>query len=404
MKAPILVINCGSSSIKFALIDQAPDAPRLSGIAERLGSHEARLKLTDEHGSAREISLPRATHALALKTILEHLEVHRPIGIGHRVVHGGERFTAATLLDDAVVRTIRQTINLAPLHNPANLDGIVATRRLFEELPQVAVFDTAFHQTLPPHAYRYAIPEELYSRHGIRRYGFHGSSHAYVTGRLAEVSSRGEGGWLIAHLGNGCSATAVWAGRSLDTSMGMTPLEGLVMGTRSGDVDPGLHLHLARQLGMSLEGVDQLLNQKSGLLGLSELTNDMRELEQAASEGHAGASLAIEVFCYRLAKSLAGLTCALPRADGIAFTGGIGENSPLVRARTLGHLESLGVRLDSDANEGLGRGEEGQIHAQDATPTPEIRVIPTDEEGYIASQTRALIASLTSSPTLEEVL
>ncbi|MBY5924227.1 MULTISPECIES: acetate/propionate family kinase [unclassified Halomonas] len=404
MKAPILVINCGSSSIKFALVDQTPGAPRISGIAERLGSHDACLKLEEEHGNRRDISLPRATHALALKTILDHLGDQRPVGIGHRVVHGGERFTCATLLDDTVVRTIRQTVSLAPLHNPANLDGITATRRLFEHLPQVAVFDTAFHQTLPAHAYRYAIPEDLYQRHGIRRYGFHGSSHAYVSERLAEVSERGHGGWLIAHLGNGCSATAVWEGESQDTSMGMTPLEGLVMGTRSGDVDPGLHLHLARQLGMSLESIDLLLNQKSGLLGVSGLTNDMRELEQAAGAGHPGATLAIEVFCYRLAKSLAGLACALPRVDGIAFTGGIGENSSLIRARTLGHLKALGVHLDSAANSALARGSEGAIHDASESGSPEIRVIPTDEEGYIASQTRALITRLALADRSEEAV
>ena len=231
MKAPILVINCGSSSIKFALIDQAPDAPRLSGIAERLGSHEARLKLVDEHGSTREVSLPRATHALALKTILEHLEVHRPIGIGHRVVHGGERFTCATLLDGTIVRTIRQTVSLAPLHNPANLDGITATRRLFEHLPQVAVFDTAFHQTLPARAYCYALPYELYEQEGIRRYGFHGIVHRYTAQRAAALLERETFTGISCHLGNGTSLAAVRDGRSVDTTMGLTPLAGVPMGS-----------------------------------------------------------------------------------------------------------------------------------------------------------------------------
>jgi len=391
MNDPILVINCGSSSIKYALVPVGADEPRLSGIVERLGGHDARLTARDQRGQRLTLELPRANHASALKTIFETLGGQRPIAIGHRVVHGGERFTDATLLDDTVIRTVRQMINLAPLHNPANLDGITIARRLFTGLPQVAVFDTAFHQTLPDYAYRYAVPAEWYDKHAIRRYGFHGTSHAYIAGRLAKVSPNGRGGWVIAHLGNGCSATAVHAGKSLDTSMGLTPLEGLVMGTRCGDVDPGLPHHLAQRFGWSMEHIERLFNQKSGLLGLSELSNDMRELEHAEAQGHQGAKLAIEVFCYRLAKSIASLSCALPSFDGVAFTGGIGENSATIRARTLAYLGNVDLMLSTSANQQLPRGAEGRI---DTGQGRELWVIPTDEEGHIAAETRRLLEDL----------
>ncbi|ATJ83552.1 acetate/propionate family kinase [Halomonas beimenensis] len=389
MQDPVLVINCGSSSIKYALIASGDAPARLAGLAERLGGEDARLTGTDSRGERFAEPLAGADHHAAMAAILDRLEGLAPVAVGHRVVHGGERFHDATRLDDAVVRALEGLSELAPLHNPANLEGIGATRRLFPDLPQVAVFDTAFHQTLPPRAYRYALPEPLYRRHGIRRYGFHGSSHAYVSRRVATLSGRQDGGWLIAHLGNGCSACAVWRGESVDTSMGLTPLEGLVMGTRSGDVDPGLHAHLARRLGWSLERIDRLLNHESGLLGLSGLSNDMRRLEQAAAEHHAGAWLAIEVFCYRLAKALAALTCALPRLDGIVFTGGIGEHAPAVRARVIHQLHHFGARLDAGANAAID-GTEGRV---DAGQGPELWVIPTDEEAWIAAETRRLLES-----------
>ena len=389
MNDPVLVINCGSSSIKYALVPAAADQPRLTGLAERLGSADARLKGVDSRGEAFTRALGDAGHVEALAAILEGLGDHRPGAVGHRVVHGGERFTRAARLDDDVVAAIEATSALAPLHNPANLQGIAATRTLFPALPQVAVFDTAFHQSLPPRAYRYALPEALYRDHAIRRYGFHGTSHAYVSARTDALAGR-PGGWLTAHLGNGCSTAAVWEGQSLDTSMGLTPLEGLAMGTRSGDVDPGLHAHLARQLGWSLEEIDRVLNRESGLLGLSGHSNDMRELEAAADEGHAGAALAVEVFCYRIAKSLAALSCALPRLDGIVFTGGIGENSPRVRENVVALLPHFGLALDAEANRETIRGREGRIDA--LTPNrPALWVIPTDEEGRIADETRQLL-------------
>ncbi len=387
MNTPVLVINCGSSSIKYALIDSDPQAPRLAGLAERLGSSEARLKGKNSVGESFTQALPNADHAEALSAILKRLEGRVPGAVGHRIVHGGGHFTQAAMIDDSVIAAIETTAALAPLHNPANLAGIAATRHVFPDLPQVAVFDTAFHQTLPPRAYRYALPEALYTEHGIRRYGFHGTSHAYVSQRAAKLSSRGAGGWLTAHLGNGCSTSAIWNNQSLDTSMGLTPLEGLVMGTRSGDVDPGLHAHLHRQLGWSLDEIDNVLNKQSGLLGLSGLTNDMREVEDQALAGHKGAKLALEVFCYRIAKSLAALSCALPQLDGVIFTGGIGENSPIVRRDVLALLSHFRFSLDDVANEATIRGKEGKLDNAGHNG-PEVWVIPTDEEGRIAMETR----------------
>ena len=391
MSLSILVINCGSSSIKYALIANQTTSrqTRIEGLAEKLGSPDARIKGRDAKGQDFEQAINNANHTQALQAILTRLEGQHPDAIGHRVVHGGEHFTAAAQITDEVLAAIRQTSPLAPLHNPANLIGIDATLQVFPELPQVAVFDTAFHQTLAPRAYRYALPEALYYEHGIRRYGFHGTSHAYVSARADQLLGTDQHGWLTAHLGNGCSTCAIWHGKSVDTSMGLTPLEGVVMGTRSGDVDPSLHAHLHRTLGWSLEQIDQMLNKQSGLLGLSGLSNDMRTLTTAAEDGHDGAQLAIEVFCYRLAKSLAALSCGLPRLDGIIFTGGIGENAPNIRAKTLALLPHFGLNLDQAANHATTRGAEGRI---DQGTGPQIWVIPTDEEGRIAVETRQVLA------------
>lgn len=388
----ILVINCGSSSIKFALVNEAQETFMLSGLAERLGSPEAVLHW--QQGEQKDsLVLPGADHRLALSHLLPVVqqaaagELH---GIGHRVVHGGEHFSAASRLDATSLQAIRQVAPLAPLHNPANLQGIEAAMKLFPELVQVAVFDTAFHQSLPEHAYRYAVPQALYAEHGVRRYGFHGTSHHYVSRQAAQMSDLAydASSWLVAHLGNGSSTCAVENGHSRDTSMGLTPLEGLVMGTRSGDVDPNLHGHLARTLGWSLERIDSMLNKDSGLLGLSGLSNDMRTLEQAREQGHDGATLAIEVFCYRLAKSLAAMSCALRRLDGLIFTGGIGENSALIRSKTVNHLSLLGLQLDAQANARCVRGVAGAIHADGH---PRVLVVPTNEERQIALDTLALL-------------
>jgi len=395
MTHPVLVMNCGSSSIKFALVP-APSAdgskaPRRSGLAESLGTQEALLTVIDEQGQKTRIAIPHAGHEAALETILTHLGNEAPVAIGHRVVHGGEAFTHAVPINAAVLDAIKKTTPLAPLHNPANLLGIDATLKLFVDLPQVAVFDTAFHQTMPPRAFRYALPEDLYHLHQIRRYGFHGSSHAYVTRHADTLITDGaDHGWLTAHLGNGCSTAAIWAGASLDTSMGLTPLEGLVMGTRSGNVDPGLHVHLYRTLGWSLDEIDRILNKQSGLLGLSGLSNDMRTITEAAEQGHAGAQLAIEVFCYRLAQSLAAMSCALPMLTGLIFTGGIGENAAVIRAKAVALLPHFGFTLDEGLNTQMVRGAEGRI---DTGTGPQIWVIPTDEEGQIALETRQVLGS-----------
>ena len=388
----ILVINCGSSSIKFALINETQDAFILSGLAERLGSPDAQVHW--QHGDNKDsLILPHADHRAALAQVLPLVQAAaggQLHGIGHRVVHGGEHFTAACRLDALSLAAIRATAPLAPLHNPANLLGIEAAIRLFPELTQVAVFDTAFHQTLPEHAYRYALPDHLYREHGVRRYGFHGTSHRFVSQRAAEMAGLpvDASSWLVAHLGNGCSTCAILDGHSRDTSMGLTPLEGLVMGTRSGDVDPNLHSHLARTLGWSLEQIETLLNKDSGLQGLSGLSNDMRTLEQARKQGHVGATLAIEVFCYRLAKSLAAMSCALQQLDGLVFTGGIGENSALIRSKTVAHLKLLNLALDEPANARTVRGASGPIQA---AGHPRIMVVPTNEERQIALDTLALL-------------
>lgn len=386
MSTSVLVINCGSSSIKYALVSERRE-DRIFGLAENLGSADARIKGITAGGQPLELSIPHADHEKALETILERLSHYNPQAIGHRVVHGGT-LTKAELLTEEIVECIRAATPLAPLHNPAHLVGIDATMRLFPELPQVAVFDTAFHQTMPAHAYRYAVPKFLYTEHNVRRYGFHGTSHAYVSERGSELAgSFKQGGWLTAHLGNGSSTCAVWNGESLDTSMGMTPLEGVVMGTRSGDVDPSLHSFLANNLGWDIYKIDKMLNSQSGLLGLSDLSNDMRTLIEASEQGNEDATLAIEVFCYRLAKSLAALSCGLPRLDGLFFTGGIGENSAYIREKTVAFLPHFGFNLSKEANDSLKRGTEGRI---DTGTGPQIWVVPTDEEGRIAKETASV--------------
>jgi len=388
----ILVINCGSSSIKFALVNEAQATFPLQGLAERLGSPEAVVhwQLGD---TKQSLNIPDADHRAALEKLLpvaQEAAGGKLDGIGHRVVHGGEHFTGSSLIDEQVLNAIRDSAQLAPLHNPANLVGIDAAMALFPGLPQVSVFDTAFHQTMPEHAYRYAVPEFLYKEHSVRRYGFHGTSHNYVSKRAAEMTDLpvDDSCWLTAHLGNGCSTCAIVNGESRDTSMGLTPLEGLVMGTRSGDVDPNLHSYLNRTLGWSLEQVDRALNHDSGLKGLSGLSNDMRTLYEAKVAGHAGAALAFEVFCYRLAKSLASMACALPKLDGLIFTGGIGENAAAVRSRTLDHLKLFNFKLDEDANARCIRGVGGEIQA---AGSPRVLVVPTNEERQIALDTLALL-------------
>jgi len=313
----------------------------------------------------------------------------RIAAVGHRVVHGGEAFKASSLIDANVMAEIETCVRLAPLHNPAHLIGIRHALEFFPDLPQVAAFDTAFHQTMPEHAYLYAVPMELYREHGVRRYGFHGSSYRFALREAARILAKpaAELNLVCAHLGNGASVAAIRAGQSVDTSMGLTPLEGLVMGTRSGDIDPGLFSHLADDMDMSVQQTTAMLNQQSGLLGLSELSSDCRELEQAQAEGHAGARRALEKFCYQLAKHIAGQLVAAGKIDALIFTGGIGENSAWVRQRSIEWLAPLGFALDLAANQLCTRGQGGFIHAEGRVP---VLVIHANEEWMIALDTAQL--------------
>lgn len=386
----VLVINCGSSSIKFSLVDPGSGEHVLSGLAERVGSENARLVWKGAEAGERDLG--RADHDAAMGAIVGLLrETGRDfLGIGHRVVHGGERFTASQLVDEASMEALRAHCHLAPLHNPVNLVGIEAARKAFPDAPQVMVFDTAFHQTMPRRAYLYPVPWALYQEHGVRRYGFHGTSHRFVAARAAEQLGRPleDLALVSAHLGNGCSAAAILGGKSMDTTMGLTPLEGLVMGTRSGDVDPSLHAYLCDKLGITLAEVNAILNKQSGLLGLSGRSNDMRELLAAEADGDERAAVAVEVFCYRLAKAVAALVVALGRLDALVFTGGIGENSKPVRARTVALLPFLGLRLDSAANEDHGRANRGIITTTDH---PCALVVATDEERLIAQDRKSVV-------------
>lgn len=392
--ANVLVLNAGSSSLKFAVVDPASGARAMLGIAQRLGTDEATFDIAVGAETAPTARLDEGSHRAAVAAIVEHADALdaavRPVGVGHRVVHGGDEFSASVVIDDDVLAAVTRFSPLAPLHNPPALLGIEAVSAHWPGLPQVAVFDTAFHQTMPQHAYRYAVPREWYDDHHVRRYGFHGTSHRYVSGRAAEVLGvdPADLNVVVCHLGNGCSAAAVRGGVSVDTTMGLTPLEGLVMGTRSGDVDPGLFDYLGSVAGLSAAEVTGALNTRSGLLGLSGRSNDMRTVESAADDGDERARLALEVFAYRLAKAVSGLVVALGRLDALVFTGGIGENSPGVRARVVAALGFLGLRLDPDANAAAPRGRSIDVAAPGS---PAVLVIPTDEELMIALDTARLV-------------
>jgi acetate kinase len=391
----VLVVNMGSSSIKYALFAGAER--RASGLVERIGQGTPRMRHEGRAGRL-ERDLDARDHETGLRAVLEMLvdKDHGAVSslteitaVGHRTVHGGDRFTEATVIDDAVKAELERCAVLAPLHNPLNLLGIELCEKLLPGLPQVAVFDTAFHMTMPEHAWRYAIPRDVADKYRLRRYGFHGTSHKYVSRAAGDFLGRpaAELRMITCHLGNGASIAAVNHGRSVDTSMGLTPLEGLVMGTRSGDVDPGLVLHLLGQ-GMGHKDVDAMLNKRSGLLGLSGLSSDMRELEQAADAGHAGALLAIQAFCYRVRKYIGAYTAAMGGLDALVFTGGIGENGAGVRSRICQGLECFGVALDEGRNRA--RASNARLVSADGSRI-EVLVVPTDEESAIAAETgRAL--------------
>jgi acetate kinase len=390
--ALVLVLNSGSSSVKLALLDPVTGNRTVTALAERVGGEDTVVRLR-RHADEQADAPADGSHRGVIRHLLAALtedELSAVTGVGHRVVHGGRQFSSSVLIDDRVVVTLNELTGLAPLHMPGNLAGIDAARSELPDRPQAAVFDTAFHHSMPPHAYRYAVPAGWYEQHAVRRYGFHGTSHRYVSGRAAELLDRPIESlrMVTVHLGNGCSATAVRDGVSVDTTMGLTPLEGLVMGTRSGDVDPGALGYIGERLGLDLAGVLDALNTRSGLLGLSEISNDMRSVEEAARNGSATAALAVEVFCYRVAKAVGALAVALGRLDAVVLTGGIGEHSATVRSATLAHLGLLGITEDAEANAGHGERTGGRISAAGSVP---VLVVPTDEELVIARDTRELV-------------
>ena len=394
MSMKVLVINSGSSSIKFELFLLPQREVEARGALQRIGEQGSELSLEVGQNKQR-IQRPVADHEQGLRLIVEALtdsahgglsDISDIDAVGHRVVHGGEAFAQPALITDEVQRVIEQHVPLAPLHNPPNLQGITVARQLLPDVPQVAVFDTAFHQTIPEYAYIYPLPYELYEQHQVRRYGFHGTSHRYVAGRAAELLGQpaDQLNLITCHLGNGCSVTAVRGGRSVDTSMGLTPLEGLVMGTRCGDIDPAIINYVHGVTGKSVAEIDKLLNKHSGLLGLSGISNDMRTLLEAEAGGDARAALAIAIYCYRLRKYIGAYSATLGRVHALVFTAGVGENAATVRLRTLATMGPLGYQLDEDKNAAAGGGERDV--AADDSPA-RILVIPTDEELMIALDT-----------------
>ncbi|EQA15108.1 acetate kinase [Glaesserella parasuis 174] len=397
MSKNILILNCGSSSLKFAILDPASGDEKLSGLAENFNLVDARIKwkLNGEKGAA-DLGAG-AAHSEALNYIVKNIlsaELKDSIGaIGHRIVHGGEKYTSSIVITDEVVAGIKEAAAFAPLHNPAHLIGIEEAFKAFPELKEknVAVFDTAFHQTMPEHAYLYALPYSLYKEHGVRRYGFHGTSHYYVSREVAKVVGvePSKVNVITCHLGNGASVAAIRNGECIDTSMGFTPLEGLVMGTRSGDLDPAIIFFMHNTLGMSVKEIEETLVKKSGLLALTEVTSDCRYVEDNYAT-HAQAKRAMDVFCYRLAKYIGSYMAALgdDHLDAIVFTGGIGENAGPVRELTLNYLKLFGIKVDSDKNMAARFGKSGEITAADSTFRA--FVIPTNEELVIAQDTARL--------------
>ncbi|MFI6791680.1 acetate/propionate family kinase [Nonomuraea sp. NPDC050383] len=391
MAARILVLNTGSSSIKYELIDVESRERAARGLVERIGEEEGRL--THHAGGAEsrpyECERPFPGHAEGLAAVLEAFDKAGPeldpVAVGHRVVHGGTRFREAVLVDDEVIAAVEELAPLAPLHNPVNLAGVRVAREAFPGVPQVAVFDTAFHQTLPPEAYTYAVPREW----EVRRFGFHGTSCAYVSGRAAELLGRSpeETNLIVLHLGNGASATAIEGGRSVDTSMGLTPLEGLVMGTRSGDVDPALLGYLKRARGLDVEPAEEALSRAGGLLALAG-SGDMREVRRRAAGGDARARLALDVYTRRIRKYVGAYCAVLGRVDAVVFTGGVGEHDAATRAEALAGLDRFGLAVDAERNAADASGER-PVSPEGARTA--VLVVPTDEEWEIARQTLALI-------------
>lgn len=398
----ILVLNSGSSSLKYQLFDSETEEVLSKGLAERIGVAGGGGKIKHESSCGKtEVDVEMADHDQAMEHVFELLtdpkcgaiaSVDEISAVGHRVVHGGEKFVQPTLVDDAVLAEIDKLSQLAPLHNPPNLKGIRACMRRMPNVPQVAVFDTAFHATIPDYAYTYALPYKYYTDYGVRRYGFHGTSHKYVTGQAQKMLAANgldpaATKIITCHLGNGCSMAAVVGGKVIDTSMGMTPAEGLVMGTRGGDIDPAILVYLAKELHARADEIDDIINKKSGLLGVTGVSSDMRDVEQAAAEGNKRAELALAIFCYRIKKYIGAYSAAMGGLDAVVFTGGIGENSPEVRARVCKGMEFLGLKLDDEKNASL-RGP-----ADISKPEASVRIllVPTNEELMIARETAEVI-------------
>lgn len=395
----ILVINAGSSSIKFQLFEMPAGSIAAKGMVERIGQADAQLHYSaNSHPICQTIQA--ADHQQAMKAILAILtdaqagavkDAAEIQAVGHRVVHGGEEFTGSVKIDDAVLKSIERFADLAPLHNPPNLTGIQAARQALPNAVQVACFDTAFHATIPQTAYLYGLPYEIYEKYRVRRYGFHGTSHRYVARRAAELMGRDKYALnaITCHLGNGCSITAVKNGRSVDTSMGLTPLEGVIMGTRCGDLDPAIVFYLADK-GYSVAQLNEMFNKKSGLLGISGVSNDMRNLTEQAAKGHPRAQLAIDIFCYRIKKYIGAYTAVLGTLEAVIFTGGIGENNSAIRRRILSDLPQLGIEIDAARNEA--REPKERLISTDRSRV-KVYVIATNEEAAIAADTYRLVQS-----------
>ena len=393
----VLVINCGSSSLKYQLIDSETEVALAVGLCERIGI-DGRLNHTPNGGEKVVIEQAMPDHEVAISMVLDALtnenygvikNLDEIDAIGHRLVHGGEKFTKSVIIDDEVIAGVEECSPLAPLHNPANLIGVRACQAIMPGVPNIGVFDTAFHQTMEPVAYMYGLPYEYYEKYKVRRYGFHGTSHSFVSKRAIQMLNLDPDNSkiIVCHLGNGSSISAVKNGKVVDTSMGMTPMEGLVMGTRCGDMDPTIVEYLAHSLNKSLEEVMVILNKKSGVLGISGVSSDFRDLDKASNEGNERAKLAVEVFSYRTAKYIGSYIAAMNGVDAIVFTAGLGENNIVVREQVLNHFGYMGITLDKEANQI--RGEEKIISTPDSKVT--VAVIPTNEELAIAHETVALL-------------
>ena len=394
----VLVINCGSSSLKYQVIDSESEQVLAKGLCERIGI-DGRLVYTPAGGEKEVSDLDMPTHKQAVQYVIDALTNEKTgviksldeIGaVGHRLVHGGEKFASSTVIDDDVIKAVEEVSDLAPLHNPANLIGVRACQELMPGTPMVGVFDTAFHQTMPMEAYMYGLPYEYYEKYKVRKYGFHGTSHSFVSKRMAEILGKPveELNLIVCHLGGGASVCAVKGGKSVDTSMGLSPLEGLIMGTRSGDIDPSAMEFICKKENLDIDGIMEVLNKKSGVQGLSGVSSDFRDLQAGAAEGNERCAMAVDVFCYRVLKYIGAYVAAMNGVDAIVFTAGLGENDEIVRRKIVSRLGYLGIKLNDEVNN-ANRGKEVEISTADSKVP--VWVVPTNEELAIARETVALL-------------